>query len=365
MAELNPFFAETPAQEEFRVGYLRKLTAQNREPDMAGLMDLPEDQPVALRQIFVPLRFATESMEAWKRDEIDAYREDGDSEKTISLSELLLKHPQVVVLGGPGSGKTTLTRWLSFALSDPKLSGLSLDLGRRIVVPFILRHYIDAIDAAREDEAEALLEAYCEDFNKKDKKLFPDLEIATEDVLFYLKQGWGCLVFDGIDELGSVERRKKVRSWLLDYYLPLSSKNYLLCTSRPAGYSDCPFDERLPEEREAEHRKRSAESAKNDLNESLVPKVTERRIASLQHLRRHYVAPFNEEQVKEFSRKWHLVRQRDGNEEAAREASNRFVAALEKHSGLLELQRRPVFITLMAHVHLTRQELPHSRVILF
>ena len=134
----------------------------------------------------MPLRFASEDMDGWEPKKIDAYEEGESKKKTLSLEELLQQQPQVVVLGGPGCGKTTLTRWLAWALSADPLTPVAETLGLRIVLPFILRNYIGVIDAAGKDEPEALLEAYCQDFNDKGKKSERGLKVTKEQFLFYL-----------------------------------------------------------------------------------------------------------------------------------------------------------------------------------
>lgn len=57
MADLSPPFKETNAHAEFRKQYMAAFAKQYAVADFTVLMDLSEDVPVALKRIYVPLRF--------------------------------------------------------------------------------------------------------------------------------------------------------------------------------------------------------------------------------------------------------------------------------------------------------------------
>lgn len=101
--------------------------------DIVNLANLPEDriilqQPFALLRLYVPLsvRVEVETGDKIDWEELEKRRlelmkgnidlkEITRENKSLSFGERLVKSQRLVVLGDPGSGKTTLARWISTA----------------------------------------------------------------------------------------------------------------------------------------------------------------------------------------------------------------------------------------------------------
>jgi hypothetical protein len=139
------------------------------------------------------------------------------------------------------------------------------------------------------------------------------------------------LLFDGIDEIGG----NKVRQRLLDIAHRAAVSGYrVLVTGRPAGYKD--------------------------LNETV---INERNL--LQPLRLYHLLPFAWPQIEQFITAWYTLR--DEWKVRKQAGISRFLQHLGDSSRrhLLVLARRPIFLTLMALVHCTQNEMPEGRPLLY
>ncbi|MCD4655259.1 NACHT domain-containing protein, partial [bacterium] len=283
----KPNFKETEEQKQFLRRYRESLTKVYHRADFAGLSDLPEDVPVALQSIYVPLLFSPENMEKKSEYKIDTYK------KTLNIATLMQAHQSVVLLGGPGSGKTTLTRFLSWALSHPDMTYLSTKLGQRLVIPFILRNYSNLSDLKSFDN---LLVEYCAKMQRVFKWEQKGLKLDPDLLMFYLANGWAFIIFDGLDEVGSLNLRKKIRRWIVEDLWKITdvNTNMILATSRPAGYDECPFDQEISDD---------IKTQVLDDGSTVILHM------SCQYPNRFYVMPFSESQQENFSDKWHNLRE--------------------------------------------------------
>lgn len=76
--------------------------------EFLGIAVLKEEQPLTVAQIYVPIPFSRKPVRL------------GDTvEESLGITDALKENPHIVVLGDPGSGKSTLIRLLvqSFARS--------------------------------------------------------------------------------------------------------------------------------------------------------------------------------------------------------------------------------------------------------
>jgi hypothetical protein len=316
---INPQFKETAEQRRFRQTYMIRIHAAYRFHESLGLMDLGEDRKISLQDIYVPLRFSGKEL-----DEGRDWEEQGD---THSIIEILDNSRHIVLSGRPGSGKTTISRMIINLLSTRGLTNLAEHCGRRIPLYFKLRDYnMKGITSAGD-----LLDSFI-----KTQGAVLRFEISKEYLKFYLKQGWCFLIFDGVDEVGGLENRLKIRRFILEYFTKLNRENYLLVTSRPSGLGNASFSRAITKE--------ESEVLKNWLS-------------------LFYVDSFNKSQAQEFSTKWFDLREE--NPETIKNKANEFIHDIEKIKSLSVLKRRPVFITMMAHIHTTKSKLPHSRAMAY
>ncbi len=313
---INPDFKETKELRNFRQTYMAKLNAVYKIHDALGVMDLVEYSKVTLQDIYVPLRYSKQN--------IEESRDWEDDSGTISQLEMLKEAKHVIVSGKPGSGKTTVSRMIINLLSGNAVSGLQQLCGRRIPLYFKLRDY----SIAGIESADDLLNKFI-----KSQSATIRFDIDKELIEYYLNKGWCFLIFDGVDEVGGIENRMKIREIILNYFAKYNTENYLLVTSRPSGLENTPFNSYIDE--------------------------IEAKMHQLELLKLYHVDSFSKSQVEEFSEKWFALREE--NPELIKKKSVEFLSDIAKISSLSVLKRRPVFLTMMAHIHTTKGKLPHSR----
>ncbi|MCW5202240.1 NACHT domain-containing protein [Desulfobulbus sp. US4] len=313
--DITPSFRETVAQRQFRQTYMEKLHEVYRLHEALGLMDLGEDKKISLRDIFVPLRFS--------RKELSESRDWEDEKGTASLINILMQHRHIVLSGRPGSGKTTVSRMIINLLTAKSLTSFTKQCGRRIPLYFKLRDY----QLSNISSSEVLLDQFVASQSR-----VLEYEISREHLEFYLQQGWCFIILDGVDEVGGWKNRIRVRRFVINHLMAFHKNNYLLVTSRPAGLERVPFTEYFGDKE----------------------KRSQIKLPTLYH-----VDSFNKKQTGEFCQKWFALREE--NPKTVQNKAVEFRDSIEKIKSLSVLKRRPVFLTMMAHIHTTKGKLPHSR----
>jgi len=208
-----------------------------------------------------------------------------------------------VVLGEPGSGKTTLCRWLAVTIAER-------ESGR---VPALLR-VRDALGPDRdvvEDIAHALTTS-------------SSVSVSIDEVRAMLEQDRLVVIIDGLDETGPGDARARLRDGLVSF-AEAHPRVPMVVTSREIGDWGAPL---------------------------LPPRFFTARIA-----------PFDEARLEQFVHRWFERFERDPEARARGRAS--LVAALAAEPRARELARNPLLATLIALVHVSRGQLPGRRAELY
>jgi internalin A len=253
----------------------------------------------------------------------------------LRIAVALSDFPRAVVLGDPGSGKSTLVDWLCWQLAQPDDGPLTDWLGRLIPVPLVLREL--GIDPAI--TWDSLLERFLARPMARDSLTRADLDDLAE-------RGQALFLLDGVDEITSREAREALREAVRQGMGKYGKARWLF-TSRVIGYEEVPFhqEKELPRGLE-EQGERPWQKAPAEDGPALL-----------------YLAPFDDGQVERFARLWYRLR--DVRADEANRQAEAFLAAVRRSAATTALARVPNLLTLMALIYRVQAHLPDGRAMLF
>jgi len=255
-------------------------------------------------------------------------------ERRLPAMAALSRYPRLVLLGDPGSGKSTLVNFVALCLAGDGLDLTEVNrkrLGEAWTLPGLLPIRVVLRDyAARGLPADKGLWQFIQDeLTATPTSTGESLAACTPVIQKVLNQQNGALLLlDGVDEVPEARRyrvrlKEKIEQFCRDF-----PHCRLMVTSRPYAYQD-------PEAR-----------------------LTGFQVRTL--------ADFSPEQVQTFIARWYAhVGQKDralGPANADRYA-RQLQAAVEQNPRLAELAPRPLLLTLMASLHRWREggSLPEKR----
>lgn len=297
---------------EIRNIYDKNLLALYRDINFVGMSVYKQDatRGVPIHEIYIPLKMVPNGVAD----------NDGEFPQQDPL-KLLEQGSQHVLLGDPGSGKSTLIRFLA-------LSGLSKQLQERygakpdtrLFIVVILRKYAEEL---KKSPDLGLLDYIVEN-------LQADFSLRSADYQFfeyYLESAQTALFFDGLDELPSSHFkevvRDRIRSFLLTY-----PGNTAVVSSRIVGYDEpFRFDEK-----------------------------------TFSHFR---LSALRLKEIEQFVRDWYQVRIDNKAERDRNVADLTRIVRDDDHAAIRQLAENPLLLTIVTLVHRIDAVLPDERVVLY
>ncbi len=311
-----------PDDRELLARFLREQKHQCGTLSMANIDVRAKQNQAALlelRHVFTHLdviRRADERMQYQK-----AELADHEPDPRQPVMERLSQSKQLVLLGKPGSGKSTLVKFVAYCLASEGLKDADSNLATLVAqgwslpallpIRVILRDY-----AARGlPKKQALFDFVMAELTQLDEDFAP----FSKQLHQILRSEGGILLLDGLDEVPEAyERRDQLRSAIAAFRRDYPQVR-ILVTSRPYAYDDPQWQ--LPDFERAE------------------------------------LLDFSAEQIVEYIDKWYRITGRldpDLGVTRAEQYAEQLKRELEHNFNLQELAPRPLLLALMVSLHCSR-----------
>lgn len=257
-------------------------------------------------------------------------------ERLTKIGEWLVAMPnnptqrRLVILGAPGSGKTTLMRYVTLAYAEREQhKRLHQEVPEYIPVLMYLREECKKIVKNPNTSLVDLLNERIQEFKLNGSLLKPPPNWFADK----LKQNKCLILLDGLDEVADEKERQLVSQWVDSQMKDYSDTSFIL-TSRPLGYKHAKLQQEVT--------------------------VLE-------------VQPFTLNQAKEFVKEWYLrteinSRASADNEEVIEEALRKaddLAQRIQDSNSLIAMSVNPLLLTMISTVHRRGNTLPEKRVELY
>jgi formylglycine-generating enzyme required for sulfatase activity len=314
-AEKRPLLSWTPDQfshtlDDIRQKYTQHLGNRYQYLDFRGMRSASQSPlQLPLAAMYVPLN--------GRINRTYQQSEANQPPPIQPLLTLLQQNDGLIILGPPGSGKTTWLKYLAHQLAKDQSSALGLD--NRLPLVLSLSAYANAL--AKEDVP---LSQYLADFYQAlgfDQPLDSLFQTA-------LAEGQALLLLDGLDEITDPVLRHLLSSRLLDFFtIQRQNGNKFVITSRPAGYAEV----RLWAD----------------------------------GLLECTVVPLDPSQIEQFVRQWTAVLTQQDDAKTAVIQQNRLLSLLSENKAVQELATIPLLLTILLLLQRQGTLLPQQRVTLY
>ncbi len=221
-----------------------------------------------------------------------------------------------VILGDPGTGKSSLLKYLLLKYAIQILEGN----GDKNLFPIFIeiRKFENAFKKG--EPGYKILDYLYDCVND-------DYQISLPHGFFekYMHSGEALILFDGLDEVAAESRRAEIRNKINMFNKSVSWKNSVIITSRIPGYNKTSF--------------------------------------STDNYRHFYLEQFNEDEIKEFIGKWYKTREKIKTE--AERKTEDLIKTIEDRPQIKELAKNPLLLTIIGIIHRYEAQLPQDRLALY
>lgn len=322
--------------------YLHNLSTQLaglRLGEIDGSIDPTRREPLQLGDVYVPLDTTLRidngmSLEGWRNRNEWPERISGNphSLRPVSALEALHEHKTLTLLGKPGSGKSSFGARLLLALAEIWRGhavehahlGDNEHIAGLFPIRVVLRQFAEQLPPG---DAPARAGDIWDFIGRELHASGIDLNPGDHRFVQRLAQQHGALVvFDGLDECGSPERRARVQTAVDEFIRTHRERSRFVLTARPYAWPDGPDPARGV----------------------------------------YALADFDGAQIEQFIGAWYeaVLQHRWCNPAEAERKRNDLLETRHRHD-LRELAPNPLLLTLMALLHTHRGHLPEDRVDLY
>jgi energy-coupling factor transporter ATP-binding protein EcfA2 len=327
--------SQDAVDERYELNY-RDYLLQRFHRVEAGTVRMATNLDIDLRELFVMPQILKRPKQK-KQDEIEPSNKsefmdlakarellrstDKTHSQAINAINQIIQNSRNVIVGVPGSGKSTFLEWLQV-----KIAGVEEEiiLAEKQAIPLLLR--VRQLDIMNLPQGSALIEKATA--SKDQAVLMPDGWIDRQ-----MKSGRILFMLDGLDETEPELRDKYLIPWLQKLCKKYPKCHYLI-TSRPVGYPPGSLS--------------SLDFVECDLLD------------------------FEEPQINEYTRHWSIavrLAQNEQEEEARREGTldgDRIAESFKNHPYVSNLARNPLMLSAICLVyHFENGHLPEDRALVY
>ena len=262
---------------------------------------------INLENIYVPLELKIESEIGQAKDEI----QNGNKEITFTLENALNDFNKLVVLGDPGSGKSTILKHLAYNICKNR----STESQFSDLVPIIIKgsEFAKYVSTTFKNLSEYIIDQ----IDKKYELLFTQ-KLESNQLL---------VLVDGIDEINVTSLRHTVVN-RINAFIAQYPDTKIIVSSRIVGYKETRLN------------------------------------GYFNHLQ---VKKFGERQIEKFITNWYLsvVSNSNNDLENAKQSSKSLFESIRKNKSVLNMASNPLLVTIITLIHYQGGTLPERRAALY
>lgn len=238
--------------------YLTQMHAYHRQIDNVCIPQHPQHHPITLQELFIPphiqhdthtladsevMLSLQEGNEALHPRELRKWSRQSQEHHTIE--EALNKTKNLVILGDPGTGKTTVLKYLTLVSANraighpPPEDKAHAAQQQAPPLPLFIALHEYAAEAATHTQEYSLLH-HASTWVHQNLLIPLEVEFFTQAL-----QAGRCIVcLDGLDAVPTTAQRKRISHAITKIASQFPANSYIV-TSRPAGYSAAPLEHTL------------------------------------------------------------------------------------------------------------------------
>jgi len=304
--------------------YLNYLLESGSRPRLLAIdPSIAEMPPLRLSDIFVPLYTTQRRLDArGERRVVRALDREEEDDAPIGMLDAVASARRVVILGEPGSGKTTVLHYLVWAIASRRLGTEVGNFPKELdgfPISILARDYAGLLSTGSDIPFVEFLSRNLASLG------FSDLiEYFSEQ----LAAGECFILIDGLDDVSDGPQRRQLVTRIEDFALQYPM-NRIVVTSRVISLHGAPL---FPAEWAA-----------------------------------FVIAPLTDAQINSFITAWYRLLARPGSlgAETAESKAQSLFCALRQHRQLGSLAVNPLLLTVIAVLHTYRGALPESRAALY